>query len=407
MSENTDKGLFGNLRGSLSLVQNFYIEFFGTLVPGIVAVLCVFFLMLGFCYFILHDGNLVREVIRLSFSTVGGMTFFLMIAYVTGAIVYRITPKTPDTISSHRQWRLTKNGSARDEVGRLSVVFDPDHAIPHGPLEHLKFWFDREHWILRKAGSSIDYPYPLMRKYLCCRGLKHLADYVPWCAGSGGSAFKEDFSKGVCSKTYVNIIKQRLRSSGHTNLILDMVRNECHIRMLCSLWYIFTFVFRMLLVSFLVATVITLSVSSCSDRGIPVMRQEIFSATKVSETAVCKIPLTKTFTATQKCQGLEKGDVGSEVRTPVWCFSLLCLASILVFFCRRSIEQGIHYVRTREVVMILESAWLMDNVDYGGQPGVQLQSCSALFRDFREQANQFRESHCRSDVCKFWEMCYR
>lgn len=406
MSENTDRSLFGNLRGSLSLVQNFYIEFFGTLVPGIVAVLCVFFLMLGFCYFILHDGDLVREVIRLSFSTVGGMTFFLMIAYVTGAIVYRITPKTPDTISSHRQWRLTKNGSARDEVGRLSVVFDPDRAIPHGLLERLKFWIDREHWILRKAGSSIDYPYPLMRKYLCCRGLRHLADYVPWCAGSGGSAFKEDFQKGVCSKTYVNIIKQRLRSSGHINLILDMVRNECHIRMLCSLWYIFTFVFRMLLLSFLVALTVAFLQVDAKDTGESRRKMTFSVVTNVSEEVVFKIPFKKVLTVEQTRHGDGKEPKDSNLRRDIFCFSLLIVASVLVFYCRRSIEQGIHYVRTREVVMILESAWIMDNVDYGDQPGIRLQSCAALFCDFRKQADQFCKSHCRSDVCKFWKMCY-
>lgn len=31
MSDNADNSLFGNVKGSLSLVQNFYIEFFGTL----------------------------------------------------------------------------------------------------------------------------------------------------------------------------------------------------------------------------------------------------------------------------------------------------------------------------------------------------------------------------------------
>ena len=51
MSDKNDTnngGLFKDVRESLSLVQNFYIEFFGTLVPGLLGGICLFLLSVWF-----------------------------------------------------------------------------------------------------------------------------------------------------------------------------------------------------------------------------------------------------------------------------------------------------------------------------------------------------------------------
>ena len=410
MSDNAYNSLFGNVKGSLSLVQNFYIEFFGTLIPGIVAVGCVFLLGLGFCYFVIPEVELIREIIRILFCTVGGMAFFLTISYVMGAIAYRRTPKQPDAISSYRQWYVTARGSSRDEVGRLSVSFSNPRVVPSGLFEWLCFWFDRYHWILRKAGSSIDYPYPLMRKYLCCRGLKHLADYVPWCSGSGGAAFKEEFAKGVCSKTYVNVIKQRLRGAGHANLVLDMVRNECHIRMLGSLWYVLTFVFRMLICSLAVAAVVTFVQcrgSACaSTSGIEVLTDH--KATNIVETlekVTCRNVTIDEKNLTVSGITVNISHEGGMSRV-AWFYGIVAVSLVIVFYCRHSIEFGFHYVRTREVAMLLESAWILDNVNYGDQIGIKVGTSTPLFGDIKKQAEQFRLRHCECDVCKYANECY-
>ena len=415
MSNGTDSiggGLLGGLKGSLSLVQNFYIEFFGTLIPGVIAVVCISMLGLGISHLACVDASVIKEFLRIAFCTVGGVVTFLVISYVVGAIAYRRSPKTPDTIASYSQWRLTRSGSASDEVGRMSVTFDESKAIPSSLIERIRFLIDREHWILRKAGSSIDFPYPLMRKYLCCRGLNHLADYVPWCAGSGGSAFKENFQKGVCSKVYVNIIKQRVRNSGNENLIMDMIRNECHIRMLCSLWYIFTFVFRVLLLSFV--AVFCWKTAECATS---LMNRK--PATVKSCEASLKTDAVETMTVNSHIRNTAENGWGFEQKTEVVqthvpsespesaaaMFLALTFAGIvLVFHCRRNIERGLHYVRTREVTMILESAWIMDNVDFARRPCIKLQNGRALFQDIKDQAMAFRESHCSN--CKCCRQCH-
>ena len=405
-------GLLGGLKGSLSVVQNFYIEFFGTLIPGIVAVVCVLVLGLGICYVASVDVGTIKECIRIVFSTFGGVAAFLVISYVMGAIVYRRSPKTPDTIASYSQWRLTRSGSASDEIGRMSVTFDASNAIPSGILERVMFWLNREHWILRKAGSSIDFPYPLMRKYLCCRGLNHLADYVPWCAGSGGSAFKENFKKGVCSKVYVNIIKQRLRNSGHENLIMDMVRNECHIRMLCSLWYIFTFVFRVLLISFVCVfcwkSPMLFAPSPDSTVKLEPCDSVLVKTNAVDTQVVTSMMQTssdRSFVLGYESETVKK-QVSSKIsKADIMTFHVVLLAGIvLVFYCRGNIERGLHYVRTREVAMILESAWIMDNIDFKGRLCVKREDGKPLFQDIKDIATGFKESHCA--ICKYYRLCY-
>ena len=38
MGDNTGGRNIGNFKGGLSIIQDFYLEFFGTLVPGVIAV---------------------------------------------------------------------------------------------------------------------------------------------------------------------------------------------------------------------------------------------------------------------------------------------------------------------------------------------------------------------------------
>ncbi|MBQ9430192.1 MAG: hypothetical protein IJU44_01450 [Kiritimatiellae bacterium] len=222
--------------------------------------------------------------------------------------------------------------------------------------------------------------------------------------------FKKEYQKGVCSKTYINIIKQRLRSSGHTNLILDMVRNECHIRMLCSLWYVLTFIFRVLLLSFFVAAVIAAfnicGNANCDCRqGQPVIHSVMDNrespvrenSGEVLVSAKCQIKI---------LENRGRCPANPESSGTVLAFSVLIAASLLVFYCRYSIEYGLHYVRTREVVMILENAWIMDNVDYGPHPGIELRSHELMFQDIKDKAFDFKSRHCQCGVCKFWKECY-
>ena len=406
----------GDFKGGLSIVQDFYLEFFGTLLPGVIAVTATILLGLGFYYFLSEDAGFITFAARLVFCNWEVALLYLALSYAMGGIAYRRNPKAPDTISAYRQWKATKEGSSSEEVGRLSVSFDASCVMPRGLVDIVRYWWNREQWILRHAGHNIDYPYPHMRQYLCCRGLAHLADYVPWCAGSGGMAFKEAFEKGKCSKHYVNIIKQRLRNSGRGTLILDMVRNECNIRMLSSLWYILTFVRRILMLAVAVAVlaipvktylyyrlgakpdVVDVELVASVSRQDKSTQGECFTHAKVVDCCFERNgeePLWRQFIP---CE------LGMIVRI-IWFFFFTFLAIALVIYCQNSIESGFHYVRTREVTMILETAWILENVDTGGSA----RKCIALgpynlFADIRRLANNFKDSHCA--ICKHYGQCY-
>ena len=62
----------------------------------------------------------------------------------------------------------------------------------------------------------------------------------------------------------------------------------------------------------------------------------------------------------------------------------------LVWYCRRNIEKGLHYVRTREVVMILQSAHILETA----QPDIY----GKIFASARNDAAEFASKYCRN--CK-------
>lgn len=329
---------------TLSILQGFYIEFFGMFLPGVVAVGCVGALFGGLCYFVsagcwetVHDA-----VYPLAWCPKLAMLFLVFVAYMVGAIVYRREPKGPDAASSMRQWLRTNDV----EKQRLAVQFtDNEKWRPRCICERVKSLVNYSGWIRNKASDNkvdIDFPYPCLRKFLLSRHLIDLAQYVSWCR-SAPEGQEKGIGKEACSKHFINTIKHCVRISGRSSLISDMTRNECHIRMLCSFWYALTFI--------LWATAICL-LAGCVIRGV--------------------------------------SDWDGFVKVPTLAYlSMHVVGFFLVWYCRRNIEKGLHYVRTREVVMILESANVLETANpklYG-----------KLFASIRTAASKFKKDVC--DKC--------
>ena len=335
---------------TLSILQGFYIEFFGMFMPGVVAVGCVGALFGGLSYFVSGGcWEVVHGAIRpLAWCPKLAMLFFIFVAYMVGAIVYRREPKGPDAVSSMRQWLRTNDV----EKPRLAVQFvDNEKWRPRCICEWVRSLVNYSGWIRNKASGNkvdIDFPYPCLRKFLMSRHLIDLAQYVSWCRGAPQEQ-EEWFGKEACSKHFINTIKHCVRISGRSSLISDMTRNECHIRMLCSFWYILTFI--------LWATAICLFVG-CLIR------------------CVCD------------------RDGFFEMSTLMY-LSIHSVGFFLVWYCRRNIEKGLHYVRTREVVMILESANILETVN----PELYCK----LFASIRTAANKFKKAvcdQCNNPLCR-------
>lgn len=310
-----------------SFFQSFYAEFFGTFIPGFIAVVSVSSLCLissiylglirgisgvqQFVALLFTSGNSIK--LLSSWAVLGVVCAF---SYAVGAIIYRRAPKVPDAIASYRQWR----GTAETERKSLAVDFSRLTCDKHPRIGVAGWPFWKGEAVRAKFGSAMDYPYPHLRQFLAARGHFDLLKYVPWCGDYGIPG-----KVGKRSKTQINIIKQRIISMGNNSLSRDLIRNESHIRLLNSLWYIFRFLQEISLFFILIQLYLVLSYMFhiVVDNG--------------------GISITISLVEVEKyCSPV-----------PLIVFMI---AFFTVWFLKRNIVKCFHYVRTRELVMVLNAA---------------------------------------------------
>lgn len=341
-----------------SFFQSFYAEFFGTFIPGFIAVvtvssLCVIFAI--YCGLIRQVSGVQDFLLRFvasdnSIKLISSWAVFGVVcafSYAVGAIIYRRAPKVPDAIASYRQWKET----VKEERKSLAVDFArlANNKKPRIGIAGWPFW--KGEAIRSKFGSSIDYPYPHLRQYLAARGHIGLLKYVPWC-GNFGMGHKLDKR----SKTHINIIKQYLASTGNVSVSRDLVRNESHIRLLNSLWYSFRFL-QELSISFFIIQVLAI-VSNLF--RVSVANNELLVS-------------------------LSMANVGKRC-SPI---PLIVYASVFFFvwLMKRNIVKCFHYVRIRELVMILNAAETVRECSQGNK--------SLSFFSYMDKCNtQFIQAFC-------------
>ena len=390
---------------NLTLVQFLYMEFFGAFVPGVAAVGAVWAIMFHAAKnYGLVDMEFMKSMLELGLRPYG-FVLLLFLAYSVGAIVYRRPHDEPDAAScfrivcrSHRQhtscdkvafhydgkrpktatarllrpaliriinewmWSL-RTGRSKDDSFRAELRHFADQAekspLPSGKetraksfsrrrgcwkmilssfgaafrwvMEHWDFFFrpERAWYWKRERSKSVSknsatyrmdctYPYPFYRRYLYKRDAGHLAKYVTWCAGSPEAAKRDP--KG---KLFINALKQRIRALASPELIRDMVRNEAHVRTLSSLWFILRF-----LALFIVAINLLFAVAGT-------------------------LATWKHYATTALLLGL-------------------------VLYLKYIIETGFHYVRLRELNMVLETADIL-------QTKMSCSGGTAPFSDYLER----------------------
>ena len=197
--------------------------------------------------------------------------------------------------------------------------------------------------------------------------------------------------KGNRSKQVINIIKLRLAPFVSSKINDEITRNESHIRLICSLWYVMRYV---CFISMIVIVMVFVSTKGGSLFG-----------NKTDVVDVCK------SSASSKVQivdgGVDKGLVYSkETITPEKQFPqnnlfvpvLVVLASIIAIARQImiNIETSIHYVRVRELITIFENAWVYDNkLSFDNKP--------KLFDDITKAGREFGEKICQK--CKHFPKC--
>lgn len=351
----------------LFLVQDFYIELLGAFIPGFLFVISMTFVIVYFYYYITLGHYPFEGRIGQAVSHGGVWLFFVCLSYAFGSIFYRMPPKRVDNISCFRHWV----NSSDEERKRLAVQYETKEDLKglfplEFPIKFLSCAF-RYNFIekrikekldgLSNGGVKFDYPYPDLRVYLLSRGFCHLLSFVPWCASSGKNPEER-------SKHMLNIIKQRIRSQGDDSMILDMIRNEGQIRLLSSLWFVFLVMRTILLIAFVV--------------GAALMVVQMFSSEIFGEGLYAFVGQTRFWT--------------------IQCFSLAMFFGIgMCTWFKWQIESSINYVRVREVVMILESAYLLAQKD------------EKLFADLKNHEKTFKgetvEKSSKCKACPCYEKC--
>ncbi|MCB1236212.1 MAG: hypothetical protein KDM91_14170 [Verrucomicrobiae bacterium] len=224
-----------------SVWTEFYIEFLGSLIPGLFA-LILSLMVLGlafliFCFSLETGAATVPVPARFDpgLGAYGITGILLVLAYVVGSIFYRQDPKIPDEISARRIYEK----SSLEERKRQAVQPRGDRNAPRsGRLA--RGWanlkrefcriFDRSfHPPERIRGDDAQFPYFHLHEYLTRRGLSHLAVWVPWRGG-------DDRTWGYRTKVFINQIKIRLQYL-MPHRCREIVRNEAHVRLATSLWY--------------------------------------------------------------------------------------------------------------------------------------------------------------------------
>jgi len=196
------------------------VDFFGSLVPGLIFVVT---LVVLFGLTVVTWLNLFSQLWEVDSSfnansalqSLGGLLspywlgvffFMLMLAFVAGHFFFRQDPRGPD-LASFKQ--ITS------------------------PMEST----ERQDWVVRGDDYG-EFPYPNLHGYLESRGLNHLAQLVHWRNGdvepvAPALESSDDVRR---TKNFINILKIRL-SFHCPEKLSTIARNEAHIRLMSSTWY--------------------------------------------------------------------------------------------------------------------------------------------------------------------------
>lgn len=200
-------------------VEEFLIDFLGGLVPGILFISAATFALLPPLHALtvtlstlvlesVQRTSLLEVTITLLQATANTpsalwLMVFVVVAllvYITGHLFYRHDPNLADKSSFRRLMRNPEFDTLDKRRCNLGCEKEED----------------------------CEFPYLHMHDYLKQRGLIHLLPFILW---------RDESRKSYRSKSYINILKIRLRYY-HPDKCGTIIRNEAHVRLASSTWYV-------------------------------------------------------------------------------------------------------------------------------------------------------------------------
>ena len=379
-----------SINSTLSVVQKFYIEFMGSFIPGFVFLSLMTITGAFFCnVFFKFTFDKYFDKLSYVLSNWYAVTFLLVFAYIVGAVLHRKTPKRPDRIASFRQYCMSnseerkylavqysteppfsflgfckyhikqqalKNAAnkvenqqpetnaankvenqqpetnvknkvenqqpetnAANKVENQQPETNVKNSFGSQILNYILFNLFKETYV-EAIYPNAGYPYPNLSNYLKHRKKDNLAKYVTW---------PDDEEKyDAKSKLAINDFKALIMQFGSDKQQSGLARNEAHIRLLTSIWYGMLYLKRvLLLITFVWVAGVLLQKNIPSRMSFIIFHDFSYSLI---------VGLLTMITA--------------------------------VSWIKSGIESSLHYVRTREVVLILESVFIIDHMNTNYSP---------------------------------------
>lgn len=313
MDENTEEPQSSNPSGRQRFMfQEYWVDFLGGLLPGaLFSVTAIYILIPTFVLFINSIGDahpkrlstITKEIISATKDTpntiwIGLSIILISISYILGHIFYRQDPREPNKRSLKR---LARNLATRQKIKKRGV-------------KQLQNEFGCS------SDEDCEFPYRYFNKYLKFRGLDHLSPLAIWCR-----------KKEHRTKNYINILKTRIRFYFPNNCS-TMIKNEAHVRLATSVWYVGRVVRRICL-TVLLLWAITLYINYLNS-------------------------------------GLVDAGRGIDASSIVAALFTILSGGYLGVYLQSHVEDFLHYQRQREIVHVLELGWIMslDNSKILGKP---------------------------------------
>ena len=365
-----------SINSTLSVVQKFYIEFMGSFIPGFVFLSLMTITGAFFCnVFFKFTFDKYFDKLSYVLSNWYAVTFLLVFAYIVGAVLHRKTPKRPDRIASFRQYCMSnseerkhlavqysaeppfsflgfckyhikqrvlsstdkvKNQQSETKTTKKAENQQPEtnaankvenqqpetnvkNSFGSQILNYILFNLFKETY-LEAINPNAGYPYPNLMNYLEYRKKGNLSQYVTWTDKAGKREAK--------SKLAINDFKAFITQFGSEKQQSGLARHEGHIRLLTSIWYGMLYLKRVLFLITFVWLFGVLLQENLSPR-ISFINFHDFSYSLI-------VGLLAMITA--------------------------------ISWIKSGIESSLHYVRTREVVLILESVFIIDHMNTNYSP---------------------------------------
>lgn len=298
------------------IFQDYWLDFIGGLLPGalflLVVTIIVFPVIITLYYSIvqpedMHIIHYIQTIINILIK-VPNMLWFMIISilfliiFVIGHIFYRKDPKLPDQESFRKILKYEAKKNNIDISEYLKDIDDPKYS---------EFLISLKKNFGCTSITNCEFPYPYLSEYIEERGLSHLNNYIIW---------KEDIKKR--SKNIINILKLRIRFF-YPERATTIVRNEAHVRLASSLWYASKIIKTIILTSALVLIL-----------GIVIVLIIHYQEGKMWEL------------------------YSSYFAQSISILLILSILYIAFYLAKVHIESFFHYQRRREVIYLLETAWV-------------------------------------------------